>query len=76
MNHHRACRQLGPIAQSLSPVLYNSTLQDLARSILMTMLYLLRMFMVIYILDLKTPNVDMKMMLKEEFSQIDARSPS
>ena len=25
--------------------------------------------MVMYILDLKTPNVDMKTMLKEEFSQ-------
>ena len=30
--------QLGPIAKSLSPVLYNSTLQELARSMMMTMI--------------------------------------
>ena len=35
MSHHCVCRQLGPIAKSLSPVLYNSTLQELARSIIM-----------------------------------------
>ena len=43
-NHHCARHQLGQIAKSLNPVLHNSTLQQLARSMLAMMIMMIMMF--------------------------------